>query len=110
MTDLEQPAIFNVSDSQVRHVAFLDILGFSAKVLSDFQGTVALYTELVKRWHTLTRANAYLQVQLTIYSDSIILICEELPPLLQAITSLYMITMSLSCMLRGGWTPCILFI
>lgn len=84
----------------VRHVAFLDVLGFSAKVLADFHGALSLYAELVKSWqiHNIV----FHQVQLTIYSDSLVLVSEELPPLLQSITSLHMITMGLSCMLRGG--------
>lgn len=100
MTESEQPSIFTASDLQVRHVAFLDVLGFGAKVLSDIRGTVSLYEELVRGWQFHNRI--YSQVQLTIYSDSMILVSDELPPLLQAITSLHMITMGLSCILRGG--------
>jgi hypothetical protein len=100
MKESEKPSIFTASDLRVRHVAFLDVLGFSAKVLSDFNGTVSLYEELVSGWQIHNRV--YSQVQLTIYSDSMILVSNELPPLLQAVTSLHMITMGLSCMLRGG--------
>jgi hypothetical protein len=51
-------------EPQVRHVAFLDVLGFSAKVLADFHDTVSLYAELVRGWQI--QNHVFPQVRLTI--------------------------------------------
>ncbi len=100
MPDALKSSKLLATEPKLCHVAFLDVLGFSAKVLNDFGGTVAVYAELIRGWEI--HRKVYKQVELTIYSDSLLLTSDELPPLLQAVTSLHMITMGLSCMLRGG--------
>lgn len=101
MSDIPETHLaFAGAEPRRRHAAFVDVLGFSAKVMDDFDGTVALYCELLGHWQI--HRKVYEQVELTIYSDSLLLVSDELAPLLQAITSLHMLTMGLSCMLRGG--------
>lgn len=82
-----------------KYVAFCDVLGFSHAVESDFDATIHLYKEFRDRisdWPFPEKANV------SVYSDSILIVCDELPPLLYAVQSLWFATLTQDWLIRGG--------
>lgn len=82
-----------------KYVAFCDVLGFSHAVENDFEQTIRLYKQLSARisdWPFPEKAN------ISVYSDSILIVCDELPPLLYAVQSLWFATLAQDWLIRGG--------
>lgn len=82
-----------------KYVAFCDVLGFSHAVENDFEHTIRLYKELSARisdWPFPEKAN------ISVYSDSILIVCDELPPLLYAVQALWFATLAQDWLIRGG--------
>lgn len=92
-TPLDETAIPN------KYVAFCDVLGFSHAVENEFETTIKLYKEFSKRmaeWPFPEKATV------AVYSDSILIVCDELPPLLYAVQSLWFATLTQDWLIRGG--------
>ncbi len=82
-----------------KYVAFCDVLGFSQAVEKDFDATIRLYMEFKNRisdWPFPEKA------RVAVYSDSILIVCDELPPLLYAVQSLWFATLAQDWLIRGG--------
>lgn len=82
-----------------KYVAFCDVLGFSHAVENHFEATIRLYKEFKERisdWPFPEKANV------SVYSDSILIVCDELPPLLYAVQSLWFATLAQDWLIRGG--------
>src|SRR5437660_332210 len=67
-----------------RYVAYCDILGFSAKVLNDFDETLRIY----KEFGDLVSGSSFKDVQATIYSDAILMTAMSLDKVLAAVQGL----------------------
>ncbi|CAI8881624.1 Guanylate cyclase domain-containing protein [Pseudomonas sp. IT-196MI5] len=97
---MEQPDQLGVDDAiPNKYVAFCDVLGFSHAVENQFEQTILLYKEFSKRiseWPFPEKANV------SVYSDSILIVCDELPPLLYAVQSLWFATLTQNWLIRGG--------
>ena len=84
---------------QNKYVGFCDVLGFSAAVLRDFESTIALYEQFkrhVQAWPFPERA------KVSVYSDSILIISDELPALLHTIVALQWAALMQGWLIRGG--------
>lgn len=82
-----------------KYVAFCDVLGFSYAVENQFDATIRLYKEFKDRiadWPFPEKANV------SVYSDSILIVCDELPPLLYAVQTLWFATLTQNWLIRGG--------
>lgn len=82
-----------------KYVAFCDVLGFSHAVENEFEATLSLYREFSERisdWPFPKKAN------ISMYSDSILIVCDELPPLLYAVQGLWFATLAQNWLIRGG--------
>ena len=82
-----------------KYVGFCDVLGFSAAVLADFDATVALYEELratLQNWPFPEKAHV------SVYSDSILVVSDELPAVINAIVSLNWAALMRGWLVRGG--------
>ncbi len=82
-----------------KYVAFCDVLGFSYAVENQFDATIRLYKEFKDRiadWPFPEKADV------SVYSDSILIVCDELPPLLYAVQSLWFATLTQNWLIRGG--------
>lgn len=82
-----------------KYVAFCDVLGFSHAVENHFDATIRLYMEFKERisdWPFPEKA------RISVYSDSILVVCAELPPLLYAVQSLWFATLTQDWLIRGG--------
>lgn len=82
-----------------KYVGYCDILGFSAAVLNDFEGTVSLYRELrehLRMWPFPVDA------KVSVYSDSILVVSENLPSVLNTIVSLNWAALLQGWLIRGG--------
>jgi hypothetical protein len=83
-----------------RYVAFCDILGFSNRIMTDFEQTLNTYRKFGE-----ALAGAPLQdVEVTIYSDSVLLVGESLPKVLTAVQMLWFFALAHDFMLRGAIT------
>lgn len=85
--------------SSNKYVAFCDILGFSHAVENHFDATIQLYMEFKDRisdWAFPEKAS------ISVYSDSILIVCDELPPILYAVQSLWFATLTQDWLIRGG--------
>ena len=83
----------------MKYVGFCDILGFSSAVLNDFDGAIAVYREFrrnITSWPFAERA------QVSVYSDSILVVSDDLPPVLHAIVALNWAALLNDWLIRGG--------
>jgi len=91
----------NVGDGiEVRHIAFCDILGFSNKIMSDFNRTLEVYKEFRKSMFEFRTK----EVQATMYSDAILITAMSLGNALSAVQSLWFLALRLNLMIRGAVT------
>lgn len=83
----------------MKYVAFCDVLGFSDAVLTRFDETIAVYREFsqsVRKWPFPQN------VTVSVYSDSILVVSDDLPSLLSALKSLCWDTLRHGWLIRGG--------
>lgn len=85
---------------EVRFVAFCDILGFSNRVLSDFDSTLEIY----KHFGSAMAEFPVTDVQTTMYSDSILITAASLDKVLAAVQILWFSSLTLDLMIRGAIT------
>jgi hypothetical protein len=83
-----------------RYVAFCDILGFSDRILNDFSQRFDAYRGFCE----LIADFSFKDVELTIYSDAVLLVGETLAPVLSAAQGLWFFALSRNLMLRGAIT------
>lgn len=83
-----------------RYVAFCDILGFSSSVATDFNKTLTIYRQFgdLMSGAPFNRSD----VNLTMYSDSILVTGLNLELVIQAVQSLWFIALASDLMIRGG--------
>ncbi len=82
-----------------RYVAFCDILGFSKSVINDFDVTLELYKELTKK---LSDLEDFDDVNISIYSDSILVTGIDLIPVLNTVKTLLWFCLAEDLLIRGG--------
>jgi hypothetical protein len=97
----ERHLVFEGLAIEKRYVAFLDILGFGAKVVNEFERTLELYQELIgmMRMHEAIKAP---DTHMQIYSDSVVLVSSRLSSILQASQMVQCTMLQANCLLRGG--------
>lgn len=87
------------SASDTHYVAFCDILGFASRVCNKFESTHDAYMELANQWSQQEISDS---VSVSMFSDSIILSCPDLPPLISAIRMLWFHALFQDFMIRGA--------
>lgn len=83
----------------MKYVGFCDVLGFSSAVINDFDATIALYQQFrsdVKKWPFTSKA------KVSVYSDSILVVSEELPAVVNTIVALNWAALLQDWLIRGG--------
>jgi hypothetical protein len=80
------------------YVAFCDILGFSNSILTEFDRTLDIY----KGFGDLISGFPLKEVQVTMYSDAILVTSDSLPRVLQAVQGLWFYAVSHGFMIRGA--------
>jgi hypothetical protein len=83
----------------MKYVAYCDVLGFSTAVLNDFDGAVAVYQNFrkyVRQWPFPSPA------RVSVYSDSILVVAEELPAVLHTVGGLHWAALLNDWLIRGG--------
>lgn len=90
-------------DEETRNVylAFCDILGFSAMVIRDFDQTLNIYREF---GNSITSADYLRDVEITMYSDSVLITGNDLYRVASAVQVLWFIALSRNFMIRGAIT------
>jgi hypothetical protein len=92
-------AFMNSAPAQMKYVGFCDLLGFSKAVLGDFEAAVAVYQEFrsrIRDWPFPTGA------RVSIYSDSMLVVGDDLPPVLHTIVALQWSGLTHNWLIRGG--------
>ena len=82
-----------------RYVAFCDVLGFANAVETRFEETIKVYVEFMERmrkWPFPAKA------EVSVYSDSILIVSDELPAVINAVKNLWFATLTQSWLIRGG--------
>lgn len=83
-----------------RYVGFCDILGFSNRILTDFDGTLEIY----KRFSDTFSSLPVPDVEATMYSDAILLTGTSLGRVSCAIQNLWFVALANDLMIRGAIT------
>lgn len=83
-----------------KYVSFCDILGFSASVTKDLKATISLYREFVNQAVKVSSNTD--NVKITIYSDAILIVGDNLAPVLSTIQTLWFVALVHDYLIRGG--------
>jgi hypothetical protein len=96
------PGTGETGDEEIddRYVGFCDILGFSNRILTDFKGTLEVY----KRFGETFSGVPIEEVQVTIYSDAVLITGKSLGRVSCAIQNLWFIALAHDLMIRGAIT------
>jgi hypothetical protein len=92
--------IFDRNKVSGRYCAFIDILGFGAATENDLQSVLRMYEELLDNVDYVLAAEP--PVEISVYSDSFILVSPELAPLISSVRTLLFVLMMNNCLTRGG--------
>lgn len=98
ITDL--PSIFDGGAVDQRYVAFIDLLGFGARVENEFDATVLLYQSVLDSADIVRTMRP--DVKLKVMSDAFIVTSEKLGSMIGVIQALHMQTLFNDCLVRGG--------
>jgi len=85
---------------ETRYVGYCDILGFSNRILSDFENTLEAYKEFGELLSSLPSKG----VELTMYSDAVLVTSDSLAPVLSVVQNLWFCALVHDLMLRGAIT------
>jgi hypothetical protein len=102
MPEEKSPSSLVASEGSIdsRYVGFCDILGFSNRILTDFDETLNVYKQFANTLLSLP-VN---KVEVTMYSDAILVVGDSLGPVSSAIQSLWFIALANDLMVRGAIT------
>ncbi|WP_143277489.1 hypothetical protein [Bordetella genomosp. 9] len=81
-----------------KFVAFCDILGFSNRVLHDLEKTIDAYEQFCGSFDVQPLTD----VDVTIYSDALLIVGDELLPVLKAVQMAWFFSLTRDLVLRGG--------
>lgn len=99
MLPAELKAGEQVIQTTMRYVAFCDMLGFGDAVQNRFDEAIAGYNDFIEGMH---RSPPLERSQVSIYSDSILIVSDKLAPVVDAVNSLWFIALNNDWMIRGG--------
>lgn len=86
-------------ETSMRYVAFCDVLGFSNAVVDQFDATISVYRDFMVRMRDWPFPN---KAEVSIYSDSILIVSDDLPAVIYAVKNLWFATLSQDWLIRGG--------
>lgn len=99
MTPCAEDSTENPTNIRMRYVAFCDVLGFSNAVQDRFEETVSVYVDFMKRMRDWPMPE---KAEVSIYSDSILIVADDLQAILHAVKNLWFATLTQDWMIRGG--------
>lgn len=100
MPSIDSTPIFDRSQITEKYVAFIDILGFGARVMQNFNQLLDNFEQFLQLANLVEHLTA--EVQVTMYSDSYLFVCSELKPLVGVIQGLHMQSLFCDYLIRGG--------
>ena len=84
----------------MKYVGFCDVLGFSSAVLHNFEATIALYKEFGA---SIRSGLLPKRAQVSVYSDSILIVADDLPSVVNTVVPLYWAALRQDWLIRGGF-------
>lgn len=100
MTDSTSPLAALGGKAPTKFVGFVDLLGFSRRVLTEYDNSLKYYEAILRSAGLIPTLRP--EVKVTMYSDSFLLVSEELGPIILAAQALEMQTLFNDCLVRGG--------
>ncbi len=91
---------FDGIDVEHKYVAFIDILGFSNMLIKKFNETLKLYEKVIDMMRGHEIINFGVEIQM--FSDSIIIISNDLPAVIRCAGMVQYTTLFESFLIRGG--------
>jgi len=85
----------------MKYVAFCDVLGFSNAVLNNFEATIAVYQTFKDKLKIFCPIQDD-SLSVSVYSDSVIIVADELSSVLGSVQALHWATMMHEWLIRGG--------
>jgi len=85
-----------------QYVGYIDILGWSRYVKTDFKNAVKIYDSILEPCDLILKKDLGKSTSIRIFSDAILLVSENLDPILRLANSLQFIVLLQDCLLRGG--------
>lgn len=86
---------------EIRFVAFCDILGFSSRIQTNFEETIQIYRDFAAEFSQLVEGDP---IEVTIYSDAVLITSKELVPVLRGAQALWFIALMQDLVIRGAVT------
>lgn len=87
-----------MSNIENKYVAFCDILGFSNSVISEFEEIAERYNQFKEE----VKGHGFLSLKISIYSDSIMIVGNDLIEVCQVVQILLWTTLRYDWIVRGG--------
>lgn len=100
MTTPDDKLQLPIEQASEKFVAFVDLLGFSRRVLNEYGGSLEFYQDILESAGLIPTLRP--EVKVTVYSDSFLLVSEKLGPLVAATQALLMQTLFHDSLVRGG--------
>lgn len=100
MSPTEDELKLPIEQADDKFVGFVDLLGFSRRVLGEYEKSITFYQDILKFTGHIPTLRP--EVKITIYSDSFLLVADSLGPLIAATQGLLMQTLLHDCLVRGG--------
>jgi hypothetical protein len=94
------PSTLSAVNVAGKFVGFIDILGFSSRVLTHFSDSLAFYSQILESTSIVNALRPGLSI--SIYSDSFLLVSSELGDMIAVVQALQMQTLFNDCLVRGG--------
>ncbi len=85
-----------------QYVGYIDILGWSRYVKTDFENAVKIYDSILEPCDLFLKKDFSKLASIRIFSDAILLVSADLNSILRLANSLQFIVLSQDCLLRGG--------
>jgi hypothetical protein len=101
MANYPETGLFSKAQRDIRFVGYLDILGFSSKVISDFSSTLALYDQIISLMDVVRNVNLP-DLTIRVLSDSILLVSPKPTSVLYAANAVHQGALLCDCLVRGG--------
>jgi hypothetical protein len=88
--------------TEKRYVAFIDILGFAARITTDFDTAKATYEEFASNIAAVESVDWPSDVIIRVVSDSIVVVATEFASIVRAVRELTVVAQWADCLVRGG--------
>jgi hypothetical protein len=99
-TAWQRKSVFGKAEPQERFVAFVDFLGFGARIDTDFNAAIDLYDAILTAG--VLEQGAYPAVDFQVMSDAFVATSDDIWRLIQLVRDIHFVALFQNCLVRGG--------